>query len=194
MSKELARIKELNNRLDKVMYFTALLTRELDKYAIIPVIVGGGALEFYTQGSYMTLDIDLVVPGRDKAKRVLEEMGFRRATGEKSWYNDELELSVEIPGDTLAGSMERIVTVEVEEGLTAFVIGVEDLIIDRLNAYKWWNSLNDGQWAVAIMYIHYDNVDFDYLKKRAKEEAISDVIKETIGKTKKLRAEKNRKD
>ena len=62
----------------------------------------------------------------------------------KSWYNDELKLSVEIPDDTLAGSMERIVAVEVGEGLTAYVIGVEDLIIDRLNAYKWWNSLSDG--------------------------------------------------
>ena len=83
MNRELEKIKELNNRLDKVMYFTALLTRKLEKNGIIPVIVGGGALEFYTQGSYMTLDIDLVVSGRDVAKRVLEDMGFLRASGEK---------------------------------------------------------------------------------------------------------------
>ena len=34
------------------------------------------------------------------------------------------------------------------------------------------------------------NIDFKYLNKRAEEEAISDVVKETIGKTKKLKAEK----
>jgi len=135
MNKELEQIKVLKNRQDKAMYFTALLTRELEKHGITPVIVGGGALEFYTQGSYMTLDIDLVVSGRDVAKRVLEDMGFLRASGEKSWYNDELELSVEMPDDTLAGSMERIVAVEVGEGLTAYVIGVEDLIIDRLGSF-----------------------------------------------------------
>jgi len=100
MQDKINKIKNIKDRLDKVMYFTAVLTKELEEYGIRPVLVGGGALEFYTQGSYMTLDIDLVVQGRDQAKKVLEEMGFRRSLGEKSWYSDDLELSVEIPGDT----------------------------------------------------------------------------------------------
>ena len=41
------------------------------------------------------------------------------------------------------------------------------------------------------MYIHYDDVDLNYLSKRAGEEDILDVMKETIVKVKKLRAEKN---
>ncbi|MTI83837.1 MAG: hypothetical protein FH756_08000 [Firmicutes bacterium] len=65
-------------------------------------------MEFYTQGSYTTLDVDLVVQVRDYAKRVLSEMGFRRGLGQKSWYCESLELSVQIPDDTLAGSMDRI--------------------------------------------------------------------------------------
>ncbi len=61
--------------------------------------------------------------------------------------------------------MERIVAVNIGEGLAAYVMGVEDLIIDSLNAYKWWDSMNDRQWAVAVVYIHYDDIDFNYLKK-----------------------------
>ncbi|MFA7467368.1 MAG: DUF6036 family nucleotidyltransferase [Desulfotomaculaceae bacterium] len=193
MKDKLERIKQINNRLDKAMYFTALLTKELENNGAIPVLVGGGALEFYTQGNYMTLDIDLVVPGRDAIKSVIEMFGFSRSPGEKSWYSEELQLSVEVPDDTLAGSMERIVAVEVEEDLTVYVIGVEDLIIDRLNAYKWWNSLNDGQWAAAVIYIHYDHIDFKYLRNRAGEEGVLDKLEEVVDQTEIIKAHKTNK-
>ncbi len=65
MREKLNKIKSIQNRLDKLMYFTAVLTTgEMMKHGIKPVLVGEGALEFYTQGSYMTLDVDLVIDGR----------------------------------------------------------------------------------------------------------------------------------
>jgi len=187
MREKLNKIMAIQNRLDKLMYFTAVLTEELMKYGIKPVLVGGGALEFYTQGSYTTLDVDLVIDGREQAKKVLAEMGFKRYPGEKSWYNEELELSVEIPGYFLEGSMERVTTVELDDDLVVCVIGIEDLIIDRLNAYKWWNSLNDGQWALAVLIIHYHNIDFAYLKKRAGEDGIQDVLEEIMDKAENMK-------
>ncbi|MGB9849686.1 MAG: hypothetical protein ACPLSY_07660 [Moorellaceae bacterium] len=57
-------------------------------------MVGGRALEFYTLGGYATKDIDLVVNGREHAKRVLEEMGFLRRPGERHWYNEDLDLAI----------------------------------------------------------------------------------------------------
>lgn len=184
MHDKVEKIKTIKDRLDKVMLFTAVLTKELDAYGIRPILVGGAALEFYTQGSYMTLDVDLVIRGREQAQKVLSAMGFNRGPGEKSWYNEDLELSVEIPDDTLAGSMERLTIVELEDDLTVYVIGIEDLIIDRLNAYKWWKSLSDGEWATATMVIHYQDLDFEYLNLRSKEELIDDVLMETIEKAK----------
>jgi predicted nucleotidyltransferase len=186
MIDKIRQIKNANDRLDKIMIFTAVLTRELKQYGIKPVLVGGGALEFYTQGNYTTLDVDLVIAGRDEAKKVLAKMGFSRAPGVKSWYSEELELSVEIPDETLAGSMERLTVVELDEDLTVYVIGLEDLIIDRLNAYKWWKSLSDGEWATATMAIHFDDIDYKYLKMRAKEEMIEDVLNEITDRAKKV--------
>lgn len=185
MFEKISKIKNISNRLDKVMFFTAVLTRELEVYGIRPILVGGAALEFYTQGSYLTLDVDLVIRGREHAQQVLSAMGFARGPGEKSWYSDDLQLSVEIPDDTLAGSMERLTIVDLGDDLTVYVIGIEDLIIDRLNAYKWWKSLSDGEWAVAIMAIHFEDLDFKYLKLRSKEELIEDVLKETLKKAEK---------
>ncbi|RYD03553.1 hypothetical protein N752_19290 [Desulforamulus aquiferis] len=132
----------------------------------------------------MTLDIDLVLRGREQAQGILDKMGFTKGPGEKSWYSEELELSVEIPDDTLAGSMERLTIVDLDDDLVVYVIGVEDLIIDRLNAYKWWKSLSDGEWAVAAMVIHFDELDFAYLTLRSEEELIEDVLEEIIKKAK----------
>ncbi|MTI80431.1 MAG: UbiD family decarboxylase [Firmicutes bacterium] len=180
-------LKNSKDRMDKIMLFTAVLTKELQRYGIKPVLVGGSALEFYTQGNYTTLDIDLVVQGRERVKTVLEKMGFDRGYGEKSWYNEELELSVEILDDTLAGSMERIITVNIDEDMVVYVIGIEDLIIDRLNAYKWWKSLSDGEWATAAMAIHYEDIDFEYMESRSQEELIEDVYLETVKKAELIR-------
>ena len=49
----------------------------------------------------------------------------------------DLDVAIEIPDDVLAGSEEKITQVEIE-GLNVYIIGVEDLIIDRGNAYVHW--------------------------------------------------------
>ncbi len=94
---------------------------------------------------------------------------------------------MEIPGYFLEGSMERVTTVELDGGLVVYVIGIEDLIIDRLNAYKRRSSLNDGQWALAVLIIHYHDIDFAYLKKRAGEDGIQDVLEEIMDKAEKVK-------
>lgn len=190
MKDRLVKLKEITNRPDKTMYFAAIFAERLKGQGIKPILVGGGALEFYTQGSYTTLDVNMVVAGREHAKKVLEEMGFHRMRGQRSWYNEELELSVEIPDDVLAGSMDRVVSVDMGGGLTAYVIGVEDLIIDRLNAYKYWKSLNDGEWAAATLAIHFDEIDLEYLKVRAEEEGTFEALYETLVKAEKLNKSK----
>lgn len=178
MSNRLDKLKELKDRRDRTIYFVAILTEALKDYGVTPVLVGGGALEFYTQGNYMTLDIDLVINGREQAKEVLESMGFERLPGRRSWYNEEMELSVEIPDYVLAGSKELVTVVDLGGGLQAYIIGVEDLIIDRLNAYKYWKSLSDGEWATALLLIHFNEVDMSYLVSRAEEDGIIDVLNE----------------
>lgn len=192
MKEKLKKLKHVNDRLDKVVYFVAILAGELSKFGIKPVLVGGSAVEFYTQGSYATLDIDLVVEGRDQAKRVLSEMGFVRVIGERHWYSEELLLSVEIPGDTLAGSLDRILSVDTGDGLTAYIIGIEDLIIDRLNAYKYWNSLSDGEWAVAMLLIHHNDIDFGYLTECADKKGAAGELQELINKARQYK-DKRRK-
>ncbi len=42
-----------------------------------PILVGGSAVEFYTRGTYKSLDIDLLAD-REALEKVLEKMGFSK--------------------------------------------------------------------------------------------------------------------
>ncbi len=82
--------------------------------------------------------------------RVLEEMGFARRFGERHWYHEDLDVAIEIPDEFLAGSMEKVAIVEVN-GMETYVIGIEDLVVDRLAAAKFWKSRADAHWAAKLL-------------------------------------------
>ena len=52
-----------------------IITKALEPLGIIPVVVGGAAVEFYTLGQYATMDIDFVGIIDDEMKEVMAEFG-----------------------------------------------------------------------------------------------------------------------
>ena len=71
---------------------------------IKPIIVGGHAVEIYTLGQYTTVDVDIVLSGRELAREIFEELSFAKGQGFRHWYHEELGLPIEIPDDILADS------------------------------------------------------------------------------------------
>ena len=86
-----------------------------------------------------------------------------------------MDVAIEILDDVLAGSEEKITQVEIE-GLNVYIIGVEDLIIDRVNAYDHWRSIDDGDWAKELMALYKHEIDWDYLVTSARTEEILDAL------------------
>lgn len=164
--------------LKKSLALLAVLTEALKPQEIKPILVGGRALEFYTLGGYATRDIDLVTNGRAQASAILEEMGFLKRPGERHWYHEELDLALEIPDDTLAGNVDKLTTLEID-GMECFIIGVEDLIVDRLSAAKFWKSSSDAQWAARLLALHIDEIDPNYLLQAAEKAQVEDFLEET---------------
>jgi hypothetical protein len=136
-----------------------------------PILVGGSAVEFYTRGTCKSIDIDLLAD-TDSLIRVLEEMGFSRSG--RHWFYTK-DVGIEIIGNSVQNQRVNEVT---HEGKIIRVLGIEDLIVDRLNACKHWKSQYDCEQAHILAEVYSDKVDREYLKKRMKEEDLEmDLIK-----------------
>lgn len=153
--------------------FVALLSRAVEALGWpAPVVVGGHAVEFYTAGDYPTQDIDLAGASQPIGE-VLGEWGFAR-TG-RHWYDDELGIVVEVPGGSLSdGERAHVVSVSVA-GATAYVLGIEDLIVDRLAACIFWSDEESCRWA-RVLVKGADELDLDYLTRRVREEQLGDAF------------------
>jgi predicted nucleotidyltransferase len=169
----LDRVRGIRDRLERKVFFAAVLAEAL-KGEAIPVIVGGTAVEFYTMGGYSTLDLDLVCSRRDVLDGLLKGFGFRRYG--RHWYREDVDLAVEVPDSVLVGSEEKLTKVEIG-GLIAYMIGIEDIIADRLNAYVYWRSEDDGRWARRMMLLHRDKIDWPYLEERSKRDGTYDALR-----------------
>ncbi|MBI2266976.1 MAG: hypothetical protein HYU64_17740 [Armatimonadetes bacterium] len=184
MKEELEKTASIEDPVKRRAAFLAVFSRELVlRGGSPPIVVGGEALELYTQGSYTTGDIDIKAP-LDLTKAVLEEWGFKKRG--RTWFSKELDIYIDWLGDSLAEGREaedRVVKIKIAEDLEIRVVSVEDLIIDRLNAARWWGDVDSLMWARVLVGIKErcgEYVDLTYLRKRAQEEDIEDCLSQMI--------------
>jgi|Deesub1362A_J573_1020465.scaffolds.fasta_scaffold00449_2 hypothetical protein len=166
-------LKKIESPLKRRMLLLGVLTQELENKGVKPVLVGGNALELYSLGGYATADIDIVCKDSDLIGEVLERLDFKKEG--RFWINEELEMAVEVPSKILAGSMDRVEIFEIED-FKVYIIGKEDLIVDRLNACVFWRSDEDCRWAKELILLYYDKLDWEYLRRRCKEEGTNEKI------------------
>jgi predicted nucleotidyltransferase len=154
---------------EKMVYVTAILTKLLEHNRIRPIIVGGLAVEIYTRSDYTTVDIDVIVSDRKLAGDILVQLGF--IPEGRHWYHEELMVSIEIPNDVLEDAdHDRIIELKMSDGLKVFVIGIEDIILDRLRACIHWKSTSDCEWGKRMFYLHFERIDLEYMRKEAKSD------------------------
>ncbi len=152
--------------LARQLLMTGLITRRLEeKGKPAPVLIGGLALSYYTRDVYFTADIDLACADREALDDVLQELGFTKAG--RYWVHRGLDIAVEAPASGLPGEEAPRETVELEGGLSCIVIGLEDLIIDRMNACKHWKSEVDCEMTELLIARYGKELDWDYLDKKA---------------------------
>src|SRR5699024_6946125 len=172
---------------ERMIQVCGLLTTYFQQDNIQPIIVGGLSVELYTRNNYTTYDIDLISDGRDKFDKLLtNELGFNKEG--RNWYHQELEISIEIPDNYLEGNKEKVIEMKLENGLHIYVIGVEDLIIHRLESAivshpdnpEW---TDDYEWAERMFKIHQNEpeiMDIDYLLDAAGKAHVDHIIKKWI--------------
>ena len=164
-------VDAFEDRIERRLAFAGVLSRAYEVLGWpVPVVVGGHAVEFWTAGGYATAGIDMAGPS-EPAEQILAGWDFERQG--RHWFDETLGIVVEIPGSSLSsGALAHTATVRMG-GYTATVLGVEDLIVDRLCACKHWNDEESCMWAEALLASGYD-LDEEYLRERATAEDVLD--------------------
>jgi len=159
-------IKNTESPLKRQLLMVGLITRLLEeKGKNAPVVIGGCALSYYSREVYFTSDIDLAYADREALEIVLKSVGFVKEG--RYWVQEELRMAIEAPASNLAEEEAPVEIVEVEEGLRCTIIGLEDLIIDRLNACKHWKSVTDCEMVELLINHYFNELDWPYLEKKA---------------------------
>jgi hypothetical protein len=173
MDARLEALRSIADPFERRLTFAALLSDVVrERGAAAPVVVGGHALEIWTNGQVRSHDIDLIAPDRAVLAAACESLGLRRFG--RHWAEPELGLAVEAPGDEMP---ERCVDVLVG-GSAVRVEAVEELIVDRLAAYVHWKSAQDGDSAEMLLALHRKRLDRPFLERRAREEDVLSALVE----------------
>ncbi|MDG6221072.1 MAG: hypothetical protein QCI38_06445 [Candidatus Thermoplasmatota archaeon] len=169
--------ERLERGFQRTMHVMSIITPILEENGVVPVVVGGAAEEFYTRNWYATGDIDLAVQmGKRKIiSGVLEKLGFKPSG--RMWVREDLGLYIETPGDILDIDMEKTVKVETDNG-HAYVIGLEELALDRLQAAKHWKSQSDREQALRLLKVFKEDIDWKYLRNRARTAQVLGILEE----------------
>lgn len=165
----LARALKGRSDVDRKMIFVAELRSRLRDAPC--VLVGGSLVEFFTGGQYVSGDIDLV-GDREAIGAVLDAAGFTREG--RHFARDDLGLFVEVPKAELRKGGSTIV-IEFE-GRPVEAVSLEDLIVDRLLAAKFWGSRTDREQGILLLAAHADRIDRARLAARARAERVADEL------------------
>lgn len=137
-----------------------------------PVLVGGAAVELYSGGAYRTGDLDFVGSlGKDAARR-LEEVGFQKQG--RHWVHEEQRIFLEFPGTALEKGDDAAL-IQVGEH-SVLVIGLEELIVNRLDAWQLWRSEVDGVNAFRLARSSGSGIDWSRLRELAELREVSQAL------------------
>lgn len=167
----------------KMLEIVSIITKKFEYKNIKPVIVGGLSVEIFTKNNYTTRDIDLVSDGReDIEKFLIDELNFIKEG--RGWYNEDMELAIEIPSNNLEGSIEKIIKLKLTAEKFVYVIGLEDIIIHRLESAVATNKNNpdftdDYEWAKRMFDIHAGSqglIEMNYLASASKDSIVKKIL------------------
>ncbi len=178
VSSELAREPDSTTR---ILIFLSWLNEYLEARGIGRVIlVGGFAVEVYTGSTYRTLDVDIVVTGGiDLVKSFLDAIADRVGRTWVPRLRPLAERGIDLVGTVPTGKRRPVELVV--RGRRLYVEAPEDLIVKSLAGWKFWNSGMDRDKAILLLRALRGRLDLDFLRRRAKEEGVLDLLEEAEG-------------
>jgi hypothetical protein len=163
----------LENETERKLAVVSLIDEQVQRIEWRAIVIGGLAVEFWTQGAYSTSDIDLYLPHGPAVDDLLAELGFRKQG--RHWVLPGHDLFVEAPASFPAED-EEVVNVELEGGRSVPVLSAEDVVVDRLHQFVAGGHADVAEQGVALIGI--EELDYPRLIVRAKGEGLGSALVE----------------
>jgi hypothetical protein len=143
-----------------------------------PILVGGGAVEFYTSGAIFSGDFDIVTTNSEAFERALLAEGFckedRPGRLQRGYYHPELTIGIEIVGSRLLdgnADRSRISLVSVSNQSKVAIISIEDMIADRMGQFSSTPQGVKEMLNQAVVLLNLaPHLDEQYLDERIRKE------------------------
>lgn len=178
-----ALLRQAASASERILWLGALLQRESKQDV---VIVGGSAIQVYSNDTYVSGDVD-IVGDRNKVIALLEQWGFAKES--RFWSHPRLDLLVDPVDSYYNGDSRLLVTVSTRFGPVRLA-SVEDLIAKRLVEVRVWarggKELFDQALVLAAEF--YERIDWDYVVSVAKRDGAVDLVTELRQRADKLRS------
>lgn len=178
--------KTVLNDVSRQIMIGSIITKVfMDNHLPAPVLVGGMAVAVYTDGRYASMDLDFK-SNTGSESHILRNLGFVKIG--KDYFNASLNSYVEFPSGNFEDSQEKIRKFEVKEtGLPLFLIGIEDLILDRIGSFVATKDLGSEEWAIRLLGAFYAHIDWGYFHKKANSLGMLKQVQRVQGNVKSLR-------
>ena len=180
----LKQISKLDSGVQQIE-LAAVVAGEFQKENVTMTVVGGAAVQFYTNAEYTTKDIDAILynDSLEIVERVMSRLGFERTTTYRHFEHPLFKFVVEFPPEPIeVGGRQISNVVELVMGSKKVrVIRIEDLIMDRIIAGVEWKSSGHIAQARLLWIKNKKQIDKAYLRKFAAEEGYAKELKNVMG-------------
>jgi hypothetical protein len=141
-----------------------------------PILVGGAAVEIYSNSAISTGDFDIVTGAQGAFEEILQHHGFIRPSGPgkatRGWIHPELQLGFEVVSATLLDGMAergRVRLISLGDDGNIAIISLEDMIADRMGQYASGSARDMFEQAQTLFDL-YPDADFVYMDARIRYE------------------------
>jgi hypothetical protein len=172
METKLKDILALPNRLEQMAALAWWIQSRYPDEAVRPILVGGAAMELYSEGAFITEGLDFVGIVPPPVASDLRKAEFRRLG--RHWLHDKESVSIIFHSETLKKG-ERAVDQSFGD-YRVLMVSPEDLLIDRLAAWRHRESPTYGVQAYLLYYLKHGPMDLEHLRKRAVAEDVEPAL------------------
>lgn len=178
LRRELERTADAADPTEEMLEIVGVVDAALALLGVRPIVVGGLAVAYWVPNSYVTADIDVVMPHGPATEDVLAELGFERSG--RYWTLPGREPVFEAPGSTLLFDRDGYSEVQLASGRSILVQDVEEVLLVRLEEFVATGNADVFQQCVWLLGV--SAVDRNRLRRRAREQELREALEslETI--------------